>query len=280
MGRGEEKAGAGRKTGGPLNPGSLRPWAAGKRSIWAVAGSVLLALVVIPTGLVLSRRGGDGRALQDRVSAYQAREQDQPAAARHADLQLKIDELTELTTAAHFGRLPAENQEYVRGRLRELSAYRDYERKLDAIPDPKDARRDDELTEIKASLGQLSVPAEYLLEWGATEAYRRHAERLKDAEALEAAVARTEQRYQAVVHDGEQVLDNAAGANLPRRAREVLDRGRELPDPERDGGRPIPGSRRITYAAVFRFPRVAEFAGRVWPRVKKELEPLAELGKS
>ena len=276
MGRREEKTGAGRKTGGSVS----RSWTAQPRTLWIAAGGVLLALLAIPTGLLLSRRVGDTPTLRDRVHAYQAQEQDEPAPARHAALPRKIAPLTELSTDPQFARLPPEEQDYVRGRLRELTAYRDYEARLSAVPDPKEARNEDDLKAIQARLEEQAVPAEYLVAWSSTEAYRRHAERLKDAEALAGAVRRTEEGYQAIVRDGEQVLANAAGANLPRRAQEVLDRAKALPDPERDGEQLIPGSGRITYATVFRFPRAAQLAGRAWPRVKRELEPLAELGKS
>jgi hypothetical protein len=250
-----------------------------RRLLWTLAGSgaLVIALGLITTGLLVTRQERAPNQLETRIDRWRAQEQEQSPVARHRDLPAKIEELTNLANDPAFAALPENKQEDVRRRLRELRAYQSYETRLNEVLDPRDARSLEQLSEIETTLSRLEVPAEYRTEWSQTPAGRRHAEYLEDVKALRSAVAKVEAWYQKLNKEGQQVLDNASAANLPARAKKVLDEARTPPFPEREPDKSLQGDRRVTYATVFAFTEVAE-ARRKWEEdVKKKLEPYARL---
>ena len=72
------------------------------------------------------------------------------------------------------------------------------------------------------------------------------------------------------------VLDNLAAANLPGRAKKVLDQAKTPPFPEGEPSKLVPGGRRASYATVFGFTHVAELRRQWEEDVKRKLEPFAK----
>jgi hypothetical protein len=159
-----------------------------------------------------------------------------------------------------------------------LEVYQDFEKRLNDIVDPREARSEEQLQAIRESLAQLTVPTKYQAEWATSEAVQRYRAWSADAEALAKAVAAVRQGYQKITVEGRRVLADKDAADLPGRAREVLQMAKDLPDSSLERARLIPGSQRISYATVFEFPSIPE-ARTAWEAVRKELEPLAELAK-
>ena len=247
----------------------------------AIATGGLLGLIALGVGAQQLFTGGSGNGsqnLEQWVDAYLESDRKESAADRHADPDKRVRQLVEVMGAPGFGKLPQAKQDAIRNRHRELRDYQEYQAALEKIDDPRDARTDEQLKKIRAALAGVRAPPEYLAEWAGTPARDRHNEWLADAEALAKAVQDVAQGYAALARAGQQVLDTASAANLPMRAKEVLDRARELPDPQGSRAALIPGSRRVTYAAVFGFAD-ASAAHTRWQRVRKTLEDLAGLRK-
>jgi hypothetical protein len=254
---------------GRAKPAPPRP--TNVRAVIAVATAIGAVVFGVPAMLVVTHPGDAGRPFEERVDAY-LQELD-----RHQDLPPKIDRLTQLAQDPAFSKLPPAKQQAVRSRLHELSAFRDYNLKLNAIPHPEKTASEAELQEILSRLLALglSVPAEYSLSWGQTDGGRRFDALRKEAQALHTAVHDTRLRYQKLVEDGRQVLNDPDGLDLPGRARAVMQRAQKAPTPETPGA--IPGSPRLGYTAVFRFPEVAEVYQDQWLPLRNKLKPLAEL---
>src|SRR5581483_1748160 len=101
-----------------------------RNPLWTLGGGAVLALIGILTGLSVSRSGGKAGPLEDLVRAQQTREQELGPSNRHRDIDVRIDDLRALHNDPGFAKLPSAKQDYVRGRLEELTAYRAYENKL------------------------------------------------------------------------------------------------------------------------------------------------------
>jgi hypothetical protein len=245
------------------------------RLLWTVAGTavILLGLGVVAFNLVMGRLEGQGR-LETRVEKFQQRDHERTPAAWHRNLQSDLDELTHLVNDPAFGQLPDAKKEYLQGRLKELTAYREYEKKLDQIGDPKEARSEEQLKQIESKLQQLAAPEEY--DWHLTEASRRRDNWLQDIQDLRDAVGRLTKQYEDLIQRGQAVLAKKNEANLPKRAKEVLDFARAYPDPERDKSRPVKESARVTYGAAFNIASLDNLYGE-WKKTRNELEPFAKL---
>jgi hypothetical protein len=245
-----------------------------KYPIRAAMGGGGILVLAAAAALGLFGRGGSEAALAGRVDAYQSREQAEAPATRHEDVKSKVEELQAVVSDAGFPKLPKTKQDYVRTRLEELKTYRDYEKHLEEVTDPRDARNKEQLEKIERALTQVKVPPEHLVEWNETPAYLRHTEWLEDLQALKTAIEETKKAYQDLVRDGKNVIETAAQPNLPIRAQAVLARAETTPDSKRDHDKPIPRSKRITYATVFLFPDVLELSDRQWKEIERRLKPL------
>jgi hypothetical protein len=247
------------------------------RLLWTVAGTaaMLLGLGVVAGFLVMSRLEGQGR-LETRVERFQVRDQERNQSAWHRNLQGDLDELKTFVHDPGFNRLPDAKKEYLEARLHEFTAYRGYEKALDQIGDPKDARTEDQIKLIESKLHQLAVPDDY--DWHLTEACRRRDNWIEDCHDLYDAIGRITKQYEELIQKGQAVLDKLNEASLPKRAKEVLDVARSYPDPERDKARPVKESARVTYGAVFGIASVDNLYMR-WKSTRDKLEPFAKLEK-
>jgi hypothetical protein len=242
-------------------------------SLAAAAG--LCALVIF--FLIFNTSSRPPSPLQTEVGHWQARQQELTPLGRHRNVTAQIGQLEDWTNDPQFATLPEESRREVLRRLDELRAYQEYEARLDAITDPRQAKSIDQLEEIKASLSRVQAPAEYQEEWEHTDAGRRQADGLQDAAAIRKAVPKVLAWYQKLVGDGRRVLDSAAEANLPARAREVLDAAKKPPFPAAEPDKLLPGAKRATYATVFGFSSVAKVRHE-WEQIQERLRPAARLG--
>ena len=247
------------------------------RLLWTVAGTaaMLLGLGVVAGFLVMNRLEGQGR-LETRVERFQVRDQERNQSAWHRNLQGDLDELNTFVNDPGFNRLPDAKKEYLEARLHEFTAYREYEKTLDQIGDPKDARTEDQIKLIESKLHQLAVPDDY--DWHLTEASRRRDNWIEDCHDLYDAIGRITKQYEELIQKGQAVRDTQNEANLPKRAKEVLDIARSYPDPERDKSKPVKESARVTYGAVFGIASVDNLYMR-WKSTRDKLEPFAKLEK-
>jgi hypothetical protein len=247
------------------------------RLLWTVVGTVavLLGLGIVAAFLILNRLEGQSR-LETRVEKFQLRDHERSPAAWHVNLQSDLDELSQFMHDPGFEHLPDSKKEYLHARMNELTAYREYEKKLDQIGDPKDARNEDQLEQLRAKLHELIPPEEY--DWHLTEAYRRRDNWIQDVQDMNDAIARITKQYEELIQKGEAVLRKQNEANLPKRAKEVLDFARTYPDPERDKSRPVKESARVTYGAVFNIASVDNLYSQ-WKNTRDKLEPFAKLEK-
>jgi hypothetical protein len=242
---------------------------------WAAGGAIaaVLALVVgVPTLMHHPEPG----PLEEQVTRLRAEHEGQSAAARHHNVAERIDRLHAVVQDPGFERLPPSLADYVCGRLHELEAYRDYAREVEALPDPADAEDRHRLDAARARLNQVKPPARYEAEWRETDAGRRYARLVADGDALDGEVKAVRDGYRRVTAEGKAVLQARDQPNLPGRARAVLARADALPGPKKDRSKSVPGSDRVTYAAVFRFDEVQQ-AYAAWVEVRATLRPIAEL---
>lgn len=240
------------------------------------AGAIVIIAGFIVT-LLMHRPQPATHALEAQVDRQRAQEQDQSPKTRHKQVKARIEELILLMKDPAFATLSAEKQDYVADRLKEMQAYRTFEEQVDAIPDPIEARDDNQLQSIKERVNALAPPEQYQRDWLQTDASTRLAERKEDVDALTRAAADTRQAYQKLIQEGTQVLDQKNEPNLPRRAKEVLDKARTLPDPKSDRDKLVPGSKRIPYSTVFGFAGIEPMYQQWDEEVKKKLQPFAKL---
>jgi NADH dehydrogenase/NADH:ubiquinone oxidoreductase subunit G len=251
------------------------------RPVAIAAGGILglLAAAIGAQQLFFSdSKPSGGDSPEQVVDRFLEHDRQASNAERHQEVDKKITRLLALTAMPGFGQLPKPKQDAIRNRHRELRDYQEYEKNLARLDDPRKARTEEQLKKIKTSLTELRVPPEYLTEWSGTLARDQHTERLAECEALEKAVRHTVEGYQQLLREGQLVLKQSAEPRLPQRAKEVLDRARELPDPKRGQADFIPDTRRIPYTAVFQFSGMSELHGQ-WLKLRKTLEDLAGLGK-
>ncbi|HEV3260933.1 MAG TPA: hypothetical protein VG013_29040 [Gemmataceae bacterium] len=241
---------------------------------WLIGAIAVAVAVGVPALLFRSASG----PLDKQVESFQAREQAQESAARYQELGKQIEELEGITNDAHFSRLSGQKQDYVRGRLAELRAYQDYDKALDEVPDPNEARNDGQLQQTRKKLTEIAVPASYQADWAKTDAVRRHDALSADVRALDDTAYDLRKGYRRLADEGSEVLKNKDAPGLPGRARQVLEKAKKLPDPQRDRDKTIPGAARVTYGTVFQFAEVAPVYAS-WERIKKSLEPIAALGE-
>lgn len=231
---------------------------------------ILAVVAAVGSAILFGHHASPANPLIERVNSFQARDQEQDVRARHQDVEKKIEELAALVNEPKFNDLLQAKQDFVRGRLRELRAYRDYRNQLGGIANPRAAQGEDELKKIRNNLNGLQAPSEYLVEWSQTEAGERHSALLKEAQALETAALDVRSGYQKLIEDGTRVVKEKDKLDLPGRARAVLDRAKELPSPEQ----PIPGVEGMTHATVFQFPTIANLYQQ-WKKSAATLQSLA-----
>jgi GTPase SAR1 family protein len=170
----------------------------GRRLVWTVgaAAGVVALMASLAVGFTVHNLDTQTNALREQVQML--RSTDLPTEAER--LRLPIRELRDrakqwraVRDHAQFGELSAEQQQLVRERLDEVDTYLGYYDRLVQSARLRDVHEEQELRAIKESLKtELALPRET---WKDTEAGRLHAERLQDAEALDAAVKRARNWY-------------------------------------------------------------------------------------
>jgi hypothetical protein len=190
-------------------------------------------------------------------------------------LQSAIDEMTELVNDPGFDKVPAAKREAVHELListTNLKSYKEFERQVSGLSDPKAALSSSQLNDILARLNQIPVPENIPESFQQTEAVQRRLEYWEDAQAMQAAFNTTRKEYENVIEAGNQVLLKKNDPNLPRRIQEVLTLAQSLKTPPKDKDKMLPGSQRLTYATVFQLSDVQYLIWK-WGKLKENLEP-------
>jgi len=242
---------------------------------WPIVAAILGVLAVIGTGVKLATSTSP---LEARVDELLARESGTNA---NANLLERINDLSRVQEDPGFAKLPATKQSSARERLAELKgikSYQDFEKSMAEIPDPKTARTIGQLNEITQRLSQLREPEDlpdFLKPGGGI---RERQLRLEDAQILSQAAEQMRKQYSMVLEAGNAVLRNRNEPRLPERIREVFALARDLKTPENDKDKPLPGSDRLTYAAVFQLAEIQSLL-QEWKKLKEKLEPAAKSEK-
>jgi hypothetical protein len=236
------------------------------------------ALATLPVFLVLTRPSEQESDLEAQVRQFRAREQELPPGTLYRQTELRFDRLDVFRKDPAFAQLPDDLKTFVETRMRELKEYDGFAMEVYGLPDPRAARSETELKDASTAIERTAKKLETHPDWKATDAGRALAERREDAAALDKAVQSVIAGYEKLIREGRQVLKDSEKPNLPSRARKVLDAAREVPSPKVDADKPLPGSERLTYTAVFGFDPVKD-ALRRWEVVRKELELPASLIK-
>jgi len=245
---------------------------------WPIAAAILGLVAVIGTGVKLAT---SSNPLEARVDDLLARERETASSSSFENLQSRIDDLTRAQTDPGFVKLPVTKQESVGRRLSELKgfkSYQDFEKKLAEIPDPKTARMIGRLREILGHLSQLQEPKNLPDSLKRGGVIQEMHERLEDTRALNAAADQVVKDYQKILEIGKLVLDKKNEPNLPGRIREVLASAKNLKTPGIDKDKPLPGSDRLTFAAVFQLAEIQKLLEE-WNKLKEKLEPAAKSDK-
>ncbi|HEY7429079.1 MAG TPA: hypothetical protein VH682_32930 [Gemmataceae bacterium] len=180
----------------------------GRRLLWTVGGAagLVAAMASLAVAFTLQNRDTPAHTLRQTVQALQF--DDAPSATerlrrKSRELRERAEKLQEIRDNPQFDSLSAEQRQWLRDRLDELSAYLSYLDRLSQSPRPRDAHTERALREIKEALKtELTLPSK---EWKETEAGRLHAERLQDVEAIDAAVKRTHNWYRDGVAESEEL---------------------------------------------------------------------------
>jgi hypothetical protein len=241
-----------------------------------IVAALLGLAALIGTAITLSS-SGSGR-LEKQVDEFFAQEKEEALSARLGQPEQKIDELTSLQDDPAFAKLPENKQEAVQVRLRQLKAFQDFQKGLNAISNPRDARNLGQLRQILSQLTNLKIPEEYQTEWQQTDAARRHDDWLEDTKTLDRAASEALDELQNLNQEGTQVITNKNAPDLPGRARRVLNKSKKSKLPEYDRNRLIPGSTRVTYAMVLQIAEV-ETPYQEWKKVRATLESVSKSEK-
>ncbi|HTU19725.1 MAG TPA: hypothetical protein VMG10_16810, partial [Gemmataceae bacterium] len=260
-----------------------------RRLAWTVGGSagIVAVMTALAVGFTLHNLDTNTNALRDRVQLL--RDGDMPTEVErlHApigELRQRAQDLRAIRNDPQFDTLSPEQQQLVRDRLDELEAYLSYFDRLVQSPRPRDIHTERELRESQRNLKtELALPREA---WKDTEAGRRHAERLQDVEALDAAVQRAESWYRDSAARAEKLRTFAdqptgresAGINWDRWTADMETMLSAEHRPPFSGSSPVPGTATtFTYdATVLRFDAVRA-ARAEWDGKKGRLQRLLDL---
>lgn len=254
------------------------------RSSWrlllVVLGALigLGALVAVPALLVLYRPSEEAVDLETQVRQFRSREETLSPASRYRDTQDRMGWLEAYRHDSGYSELPDELKSYVDTRMQDLKDYEAFASAVDKVPDARAARTLPKVKEAVDAVTQVDKTLDAHPDWKSTDAGRLLEERRDDAQALERAVQTVAGGYENVIREGQQVIKESNKPNLPSRARKVLDAANALPTEKADATKQLPGSTRLTYAAVFAFDPVKDAIKR-WEGVQRDLEFLAKLGK-
>jgi hypothetical protein len=268
-----------------------RRLSAERRLFWTVlfSGVLVTGLIAFGVGLFLTQSAVAPVALAAKVESYRAREGLTPSVRLTEPLQRKIGELSDLINDREFPRLSTEQQQYLKDRLAELEAYRDYKDKLLRLRPPAEARSVEDLTEMERQLRtELAAPQPYEAEWHQTDAVLLRDKWLDDIKALKRAATEAQEWYQQLAQRGNRLLlfadRTAENAPLPwaQWHENIAALLREADRPPFRAGeklresRDLPGAPAVTYAPALTFPSV-ESAKSQWDKVRQRLERLRDL---
>jgi hypothetical protein len=246
---------------------------AGRRLRWAVGGLAGFAGMLILLGLffLATRPPAAASALEVEINTFRSAQGETAADRLRGPPDDKIKQLEQFEGDPEFAKVRPELKEYVAGTLKELRAYKEYQKELDGLQAPRFVRNEDELQNLLAGLKSLVPPTpEYAAAWRDTRAVRQRDQWLQDAEVLRKEVNRAAGEFQGLVAQWNKIQSDPLTA-IQRRAkeRELLNKADNLPYREENKDRVLPGSGTLTYDNVLQFERVAD-AYRAWRAIRQE----------
>jgi hypothetical protein len=259
---------------------------AGRRLGWVVGGTagVMALLAALTVGQYL-RQDRPESPLQIRVENLRFADRPTPAERLRGpeeDLRRRRDQLAEVEKDPGFGALPADLQEFVRAREKELNEYLSYLRKVEQSRRPGDVQTVRALEALRGRLEKrLALPHP---DWQDTDAGRLRQERLADADALLKAVARARNWYLDSIDRAGRLWTFAGykgGADSPgidwrtwaAQVEKLLGPGYRPPFTPQE---PVPGSATLTYSAALDFDTVKE-AQVEWEAERGRLKRVLDL---
>ncbi|GIW82140.1 MAG: hypothetical protein KatS3mg105_3947 [Gemmatales bacterium] len=233
-----------------------------------IAGIIAGIFAVVAVSISLYRPGAV--TLEERAAVLL----DKPVTDA-SDAAEQIKEIETFSAADDFAQLPDETREQMRKRLEALQAYLQFERELDRITPPQQIRGIDQLARVRKRLQELHPPREFAASWEDSQGVRRRRLWLEELSTLKETIEKTQQQYEALCADADRVLKNSQAADLPGRAKKVLDKARSVPNPDEHATRHLPRSNNLTYATVFAFRDVRD-AYDLWQKKQKKLQAIVD----
>jgi hypothetical protein len=255
-----------------------------RRLAWTAAATLLLlAGMVGLAGFLFTQRRLEDPAIREllaKIESYRARDEPLTASSRLREpLQPRIGELADLEHDAAYSKLPADKQDYVRERRRELEEYRAYQDSLRQLPLVASLRSEQELDALEARTKELALPPEHRNDWGQTDAAVLYAQYLEEIRGLRAGTAEVGQWYRNLHERGEGLASlsgvgdgGLSWSNWRSQLGLLFEQAGRPPHSERDF---LPGSR-LTYEMVYRFAEVGQ-ARSAWEELHRRLEHLNNL---
>jgi hypothetical protein len=188
-----------------------------------------------------------------------------------------------------FSAINPELRAWVNSELTEMRAYHKYDEELKKeTTDPATISSYDKLKELEAKLNVLDPPKDYAAAWQETPAVKLRNERLKDVKAMNVALKDVKDRLDEVLiqakilkKDIDEYMDLPKNMK-PKAAEKILEKQEKLRSlaaglkdrKKTDKDLTIPGSERVTWTSIFRFPdveqRYADWEG-LEPKVLKSI---------
>jgi GTPase SAR1 family protein len=239
----------------------------------------LVSMVALMIALATVLGPPTAAALAARLHEYRSHEGATAALRLREPLQDKLVELRLFRNDLQFHQLPLPDQDYVTVRLKELTAYRDFKRRLEQVQ-PAEVRTNKELDALETRLqdGDLSPPPEFLTQWGETEAGLLRSRLVADIEgvlkAAEYAVAWFRKQNNELewlrTFASKKPADSAGWFEWREQVEIALKR--QYPH---DQAEPVGTGNPFGYSLVLQMPAVAQ-AQRDWQESKGALKRLAD----
>jgi hypothetical protein len=261
---------------------------ANRRLGWAVtAAVVLLSAFCLSIFALLGQKGSsdsETRRLQAALDSFKSREAQTPSLRLREPLQTHISELADIRHDAAFGRLPQEQKDYLESRLKELREYKAYKDRLLQLPSPESVRTESELKELQANLAKLEPPPQHQSDWDQTEAAILRTQRMEESRILETGLVELRDAYATFSRRGRDLWSFSgreenkpiAWSEWQAQVQKLLTETEAL---DRRPGDRLPGSARLTYAALFHFESVAA-ARTTWEGVRQRLKRVSDLSSA
>ena len=248
------------------------------RSVLCGVAAAIAALIIFAIVILALRSAWILSPLAARIEEYRGREGVTAAARLQEPLQGRMAVLADILADPAFPALSSRRQDFVRGRLTELSTYRDYTARLGRIASPLEARTEQELDDVERQLStDLALPAAYADSWTTTEAALRRDQALTTARLMRENARVAADWYRRLAHRAQLLIAAPAPDRpefgWPRWSDQVAELFAETKSP------PVRTVSRAAFAAVMALPSVAQ-ARADWERGQRRLQALSQMSQA